>query len=466
MTKHYDYFVIGAGSGGVRSARIAAQHGATVGVAEASALGGTCVNLGCVPKKLLAYASDYGFHMEDAKGFGWEIPEGAQSNWPALIEAKNREISRLNGIYQNLFDKAGVTLHRGFAKFIDSNTVEVHSEDGSVETITADKFLIAVGGTPRKAQHEGAEHVIVSDDAFFLPELPKEILIVGGGYVGVEFAHIMHGMGAHVTLIYRGDLFLRGFDDTIRLALAEEMRKSGIELHFKCDIESVEKHGERLTVSTTSGHEIETDVMLSAIGRVPKIDGLGLEAAGVATDRGGFITVNDQYETSQSHIHALGDVTNAPKLTPVAIQEGHVLADRLFGNQPERSVNYENIATAVFSYPPLATVGMAEEEALAAGYDIEVFKSDFRPMKHTLSGRDERSVMKLIVDQATDKVLGLHMMGLDAPEIMQGFAIALNCGATKADFDRTMAMHPTAAEEFVTMRTGMKMNASEMRKIG
>ncbi len=454
MSKHYDYFVIGAGSGGVRSARIAAGHGANVGVAEASDLGGTCVNLGCVPKKLLAYASDYGFHFEDARGFGWDAPERTAFDWAKLITNKNNEISRLNGIYQKLLDNAGVDIIRGFAKFTDANTVDVNGE-----TVTADKFLIAVGGTPRRPVHEGAEHMIVSDDAFFLPKLPKEIVIVGGGYVSVEFAHIFHGLGAHVTLLYRGDLFLRGFDNTIRLALAEEMRKSGIDLHFNCDVERVEKIGERFTVHTTQGHAIACDTAMSAIGRDPKIDGLGLEAAGVKTARSGHIEVNDHYQTSVPHIYALGDVTDTPALTPVAISEGHVLADRLFGQMPQRAVNYHNIATAVFSYPPIATVGMGEEEALEKGHDITVYKSDFRPMKHTLSGRDERSVMKLIVETSSDRVLGVHMMGLDAPEIMQGFAVALNCGATKADFDRTMAMHPTSAEEFVTMRTGEKKTA-------
>ncbi len=455
MAKHFDYFVIGAGSGGVRSARIAAQHGAKVGVAEASDLGGTCVNLGCVPKKLLAYGSDYGAHFEDARGYGWDAPKDISFDWGKLVENKNNEIKRLNGIYQKLLDGAGVEILRGFAKFEDANTVDVGGEK-----ITADKFLIAVGGAPRLPNHAGAEHMIVSDDAFFLPKLPKHIVIVGGGYVAVEFAHIFHGLGAHVTLLYRGHLFLRGFDDSIRLALADEMRKQGIDLHFNCDIERVEKSGESLIVKTADGKTIECDTAMAAIGRAPKTDKLGLEAAGVATSERGFIEVNDQYQTSTPHIYALGDVTDTPALTPVAIKEGHILADRLFGGHPERSVNYNYIATAVFSQPPLSTVGLSEEDALAQGHEIEVFISNFKPMKHTLTGRDERSVMKLIVDCKTDKVLGIHMMGLDAPEIMQGFAVALNCGATKADFDRTMAMHPTSAEEFVTMRTGEKKRPS------
>lgn len=446
--KHFDYFVIGAGSGGVRSARIAAQHGAKVGVAEGSALGGTCVNLGCIPKKILAYASDYGFHFEDARGFGWDSSAPA-FDWKALIENKNAEISRLNGIYKNLLENAGVEIVSGYASFVDENTVDVHGQK-----ITADTFLIATGGKPRVPDIEGGALMATSDDAFFWPEMPKEVVIAGGGYIAVEFAHIFHGLGAHVTLLYRGSLFLRGFDESIRDALANEMRKQGIDLHFNCDLEKVEKRGERYVVHTTTGLALECDLPLAAIGRVPNVEPLNLDAAGVKTARSGQVVVDENYQTSRSHIHAIGDVTDTPALTPVAIKEGHVLADRLFGGHAERSVNYNNIATAVFSYPPLGVVGMSEEEALAAGHEIIVYSSDFRPMKHTISGRDERSHMKLIVDAKSDKVLGLHMMGIDAPEIMQGFAVAMNCGATKADFDASMAVHPTSAEEFVLMRTG------------
>lgn len=453
-TKHYDYFVIGAGSGGVRSARIAAQHGAHVGVAEGSELGGTCVNLGCIPKKILAYASDYGFHFEDAGGFGWDVSKKPAFNWNALIENKNTEIKRLNGIYQNLFDNAGVEVVKGYAGFVDENTVEV---DG--QKITADKFLIATGGKPRVPDIPGGELMAVSDDAFFWPTMPKDVVIVGGGYIAVEFAHIFHGLGAHVTLLYRGELFLRGFDQSIREALAAEMRKQGIDLRFNCDLDKVEKTGERFVVHTTQGDTIECDMPLAAIGRVPNTEPLNLENAGVETSKGGQIIVDDQYQTSQPNIYALGDVTDTPALTPVAIQEGHTLADRLFGGQPERSVNYNNIATAVFSYPPMAVVGLTEDEALEQGHEIDVYTSDFRPMKHTISGRDERSHAKLIVDVKTDKVLGLHMMGLDAPEMVQGFAVAMNCGATKSDFDNTMAVHPTGAEEFALMRNAERKKA-------
>lgn len=448
MSEHYDYFVIGAGSGGVRSARIAASHGAKVGVAEASDLGGTCVNLGCVPKKLMAYAADYHAHFEDAKGFGWDAQDDTPFDWSTLINNKNNEIKRLNGAYQKTLESNNVDIIRGFARLIDGNTLDI---DG--QQVTADKILIAVGGTPRVPSVPGGDLMATSDDIFHWPAMPKRAVIVGGGYIAVEFAHILSGLGTHVTLLYRGELFLRGFDLDIREALAEEMRKQGVDLRFNCDVEKVEKNGDRYSVYTTTGDILECDLPLAAIGRVPKLDGLGLENAGVELASNGQIAINDDYETTIPHIYALGDVANNHNLTPVAIQEGHVLADRLFGNMPEREVHYENIATAVFSAPPLSTVGLTEEQARAAGHEVHIYKSGFRPMKHTLSGRDERSFMKMIVDAKTERVLGLHMMGLDAPEIMQGFAIAMNLGATKADFDRTMAMHPTSAEEFVTMRT-------------
>ncbi len=447
--KHFDYFVIGAGSGGVRSARIAAGHGAKVGIAEASKLGGTCVNLGCVPKKLMAYGADYGYHFDDARGFGWDVPKDVSFSWAKLIENKNAEIDRLNSIYGSLLENSGVELINGHAKFIDNNTVEI---DG--QKITADKFLIAVGGRPRAPEFEGAEHCIVSDDAFFLDKFPERVVIQGGGYIAVEFAHIFHGMGAHVTLLYRGSLFLRGFDETMRVALSDEMKKAGVDLRYNCDISSVSEKDGAFTVCTTQDdEEIEADLVMSAIGRVPVTDTLGLENTDVKLADNGQVIVNDQYESSVGHIYALGDVANDFPLTPVAIQEGHVLADRLFDGQKDRKVNYENIATAIFSAPPCATVGMTEDEVIAKKIKARIYDGSFTPMKHRLSGRDEKTVMKLIVEPDTDKVIGLHMMGLDAPEIVQGFAVAMNCGATKADFDRTMAMHPTAAEEFVTMRS-------------
>jgi glutathione reductase (NADPH) len=447
MMKHYDYFVIGAGSGGVRSARIAAAHGAKVGIAEASSLGGTCVNLGCIPKKLLAYAADYAMHFEDAKGYGWATPEKIPFDWPTLIENKNLEIARLNGIYKTVLEKPGVEIINGFAKFVDSHTLSINDQ-----IISADKILIATGGKPRVPAIEGGALMATSDTVFHWPAMPHHVVIQGGGYIAVEFAHIFHGLGAHVTLLYRGDLFMRGFDHDIRTALAEEMRKQGIHLRFDCDVQKIEKNGPRTSVYTTQGDILECDLALAAIGRDPNIDKLNLESTNIILSNNGQIAINEFYQTSQPHIYALGDVANAHNLTPVAIAEGHVLADRLFGGKPERAVNYDNIATAVFSHPPLATVGLTEEQALAAGYDVNVYKSGFKPMKHTLTDRDERTLIKMVVDKASQRVLGLHMMGQDAPEILQGFAVALNAGATKADFDRTIAIHPTSAEEFVLLR--------------
>jgi glutathione reductase (NADPH) len=448
MTKHFDYFVIGAGSGGVRSARIAAAHGAKVGVAEAGPLGGTCVNLGCVPKKLMVYSASYQASFEDARGYGWDVPKDIPFSWEKLIGNKNNEIKRLNGIYKKLLDGSGVETINGFARFINENTLDVGGE-----TVTADKILIAVGGTPRRINKPGGEHVITSDEFFHWPNAPKRAVIIGGGYIAVEFANILNGLGAHVTLMYRGELFLRGFDHDIREGLAEEMRKQGIDLRFNCDVEKVEKNGPIYSIHTTTGDILECDLPIAAIGRDPKTDGLGLDQAGINTAANGQIIINDQYQTSADNVFALGDVANQHNLTPVAIKEGHVLADRLFGGMTDERVNYDNIATAVFSSPPLSTVGLTEEQARERGFDIDVYKSGFRAMIFTMAERDQRALMKLIVDKKTDKVIGMHMMGMDSPELMQGFAVAMNCGATKADFDRTMAMHPTIAEEFVTMRT-------------
>ena len=450
MTKHsydYDYFVIGAGSGGVRSARIASGHGAKVGIAEGWHYGGTCVNIGCVPKKLFAYASDYGPAFEDARGFGWSA-ENIQFDWKTLIENKNKEINRLNGIYKNLLKNTGVIAYDGMASFKDAHTVIVNGEE-----ITADKILIATGGTPRKPSYDGAEHVIVSDDAFYLEDLPKHVVIEGGGYIAVEFAHIFHGLGAKVTIIYRGEQILRGFDDDIRDFLAKEIEKQGINVILETNITKIERNNDKKTVFTDKNDEIECDLVLSAIGRVPLSQSLNLSNAGVEAKPNGQIIVNNDYQTNIDSIYAVGDVTDRLNLTPVALAEGHVLADRLFNNQPERNVSYDNIATAVFSNPPIGTVGLSENEALAKGHEITIFKSTFKPMRHTLSGRDEKTFMKLIVDTKTDKVIGVHMCGADAPEILQGIGIAIIAGATKSDFDRTIGIHPTAAEEFVTMRT-------------
>lgn len=445
----YDYFVIGAGSGGVRSARIAATHGARTAVAESAALGGTCVNLGCVPKKLMAYGADFHAHFEDSKGYGWGLDMASiRFSWEQLIQNKNAEIRRLNGAYQQTLEKAGVDILRGKASFIDAHTLDVNGK-----TVTADKILIATGGKPRLPDVPGGHLAATSDDVFHWKTCPRKVVIVGGGYIAVEFAHILGGIGAEVVMLYRGESILRGFDDDLRQALSEEIQKQNIKLKVNSDLKLIEKEGKNFLIYDKNGETYPCDLPLMAIGRTPNTAGLNLEQIGVETGRSGYIKVNAHYQTSVPHIYAVGDVTDTPALTPVAIAEGHVLADRLFGKMSARTVNYDNIPTAVFSNPPLSTVGLTEAEARERKYDIKIYKTRFKPMKHTLSGRDEKSLMKLVVDQKTDKVLGVHMMGLDAPEIMQGFAVALNCGATKADFDRTIAMHPTSAEEFVTMRS-------------
>lgn len=444
----YDYFVIGAGSGGVRSARIAAEHGAKVGIAEGRHYGGTCVNIGCVPKKLFTYASDYGPAFEDAKGFGWELSEKPKFNWKTLIENKNKEISRLNGIYQNLLKNAGVITYDGMACFKNDHTVVINNQE-----ITADKILIATGGKPRLPSYTGAEHAIISDDAFYLNDLPEHIVIEGGGYIGVEFAHIFHGLGLKVTLIHRGEQILRGFDQDIRDFLAIEMKKQDINIILNTNIDEIEPKDGKYVVKLDNSQHVECGLVFSAIGRIPNTQDLGLKNIDIYHKDNGQIIVNDQYQTNIPHIYAVGDVTDRLNLTPVALGEGHVLADRLFNNQPERSISYDNIPTAVFSNPPIGTVGLSEEDARAKGHEVVIYKSNFKPMRHTLSGRDERTLMKLVVDKKTDKILGAHMCGADAPEIMQGIGIAVIAGATKADFDRTIGIHPTSAEEFVTMRT-------------
>lgn len=446
----FDYFVIGGGSGGVRSARIAAGHGARVALAEAAELGGTCVNLGCVPKKLLAYGADFGAGFQDSMAYGWSFDHQRHS-WDTLRENKNREIRRLNGIYQSLLERAGVKLIKGFAVFEDAHTVNVEGQ-----RFTAKHILIATGGKPRRPVFPGAEHAIVSDDAFHLETLPHRVLIQGGGYVAVEFAHIFCGLGVKVDLIYRDTIFLKGFDADLREFLANEMRKQGCITHFTCDIDLLEKTADGFRASCADGLTVDTDMVFSAIGRVPNTDRLALDNAGVKTRTDGSIPVNESFQTNIRHIYAVGDIANTQNLTPVALAEGHILADNLFGGGKKRTLSRENIATAIFSHPPIGTVGLSEEDAVAKGYAVTVFKTSFRPMLHTLTGRDEKTFMKLVVDNKTDRVLGVHMCGRDAPEILQGFAVALNCGATKADFDRTIGIHPTSAEEFVTMREAFK----------
>jgi len=448
MAQKYDFdlFTIGAGSGGVRASRIAAAYGAKVAVAEERYLGGTCVNVGCIPKKLLVYASEFGDAFADAAGFGW-APGHPSFDWQKLIANKNREIERLNGVYERLLTSAGARIIRGAAELIDPHTIAI---DGA--RITANHVLVATGGWPTVPPVPGADLGITSNEAFYLDRMPRRPLIVGGGYIGVEFAGILHGLGARVTLVHRGPLFLRGFDDDLRRTLAEEMRKREVELHFGAVIGKMEqKPGDLIRVVLGDGAVLEADLVMWATGRMPNSRSLGLERAGVATDPSGAVIVNEYSQSSVPNIHAIGDVTNRRNLTPVAIAEGHALADTLFGGKP-RSVDYENIPSAVFSQPPIGTVGLTEAEARERYGAVDVYKSAFRPLRHTLSGRDERAFMKLVVDQNSGRVLGAHMLGPDAGEIVQGLAIALKCGATKAQFDATIGIHPTAAEEFVTMR--------------
>jgi len=446
----FDLFVIGAGSGGVRAARMAGSFGARVAVAEVSRLGGTCVNLGCVPKKLMVYASAFSAAADDAGGFGWTVPPPT-FDWTTLIANKDREIARLNGIYRELLEGAGVRIMGGRARLRDRHTVDVN---GTV--VTAERVLISTGGYPFKSEIPGNELSITSDQIFHLERQPERIVIAGGGYIAVEFAGILNGMGSDVTLVYRGPLFLRGFDDDVRSTLAEETRKRGIDLRFDTLIDRLERSGTVLRATTNHGDVIETDQVLSAMGRLPNTAGLGLEEIGVELGDRGAVVVDEHFESSVPGIYALGDCIGRVALTPVALAEGMALAEMLFNDNPT-VVDYTNIPSAVFSQPPIGTVGLNEAEARDQGFDVVIYRSTFRPMIHTLSGRDERTMMKMVVDRASDRVLGIHMVGSDAGEIVQGMAIALKAGATKATFDATIGIHPTAAEEFVTMRTPVEL---------
>jgi glutathione reductase (NADPH) len=448
MAYDFDLYVIGAGSGGVRAARFAAGFGAKVAVAESRYLGGTCVNVGCVPKKLLVYGAHFAEDFEQASGFGWSLGE-ANFDWATLIANKDREINRLNGIYRNLLVNSGVTLHEAHAKIVGPHEVEVNGE-----RFTAKNILIATGGWPQIPEIPGREHAIGSNEAFFLKELPKRVLVVGGGYIAVEFAGIFHGLGANTTLLYRGDLFLRGFDGSVRKHLQEELTKRGLDLQFNADIARIDKQADgSLKATLKDGRELEADCIFYATGRRPMLDNLGLENTDVQLTDKGFIKVDEQYQTSEPSILALGDVIGRVQLTPVALAEGMAVARRLFKPEQYLPVDYKMIPTAVFSLPNIGTVGLTEEEAREAGHDVVIFESRFRPMKLTLTECQEKTLMKLVVDGKTDKVLGCHMVGPDAGEIVQGLAIALKAGATKRDFDDTIGVHPTAAEEFVTMRT-------------
>jgi glutathione reductase (NADPH) len=442
----YDLFTIGAGSGGVRASRMSASFGAKVAVAEERYLGGTCVNVGCIPKKLLVYASHYADDFRDAAGYGWTVG-GNRFDWAKLIANKNKEIQRLNGIYRKVLVDAGVNVIEDHAEVIDPHTVIIGGKK-----ITARYILVAVGSWPMVPEFPGSQYAITSNEAFYLPALPERVVIVGGGYVGVEFAGIFHGLGARTTQLYWNDLFLRGFDRDIRTILAEEMRKRGIDLRFKKDIAKIEKAGKTLKATLTDHSVIEADQILYATGRLSKTPKLGLENVGVQLKYNGAVVVDEYSKSSVDSIYAIGDCTDRMMLTPVAIAEGMAVANTLFNEKPTKP-GYLNVPTAVFSMPNCGTVGLTEEEARERNYRVDIYCTAFRPLKHTLTGSDERTMMKLVVDQTTDKVLGCHMVGPEAGEIIQGLAVALNCGATKAQFDATIGIHPTAAEEFVTMRT-------------
>ncbi len=448
MAYDFDLFVIGAGSGGVRAARFAAGYGARVAVAESRYLGGTCVNVGCVPKKLLVYGAHYAEELDQAQGYGWTI-DGATFDWKALISQKDREIQRLNGIYKNLLVDSGVSLLQAHATLVDPHTVEVEGRRYSAEHI-----LIATGGWPFVPDVPGREHAITSNEAFYLDELPRRVLVVGGGYIAVEFASIFRGCGSNTTLLYRGDLFLRGFDGSLRDHLKDELIKKDIDLQFNSDIARIDKQVDGTLLATLAdGRVLEADCILYATGRRPMLDGLGLDQVEVALDARGFIAVDEQFRTSTPSILAIGDVIGRIQLTPVALAEGMAVARQLFKPEEYRPVDYANIATAVFSLPNMATVGLTEEDARKQGHKVVLYESRFRPMKLTMTDSLERSLMKLVVDADTDRVLGCHMAGPDAGEIMQGMAVALKAGATKRIFGDTVGIHPTAAEEFVTMRT-------------
>ena len=443
----FDLIVIGAGSGGVRLARMSAQRGARVAVVESRYLGGTCVNVGCVPKKLFVYGAHVHDELEDAAGYGWQVPlDDVSFDWPKLVANKNAEIERLNGIYGRLLENAGVTIIEGTASLSDANTVVVGDTSYRAKHIT-----IATGSWPVIPDVPGKECILTSNEMFYLPQLPKQAVVWGGGYIAVEFAGILAGLGVDTTLLYRGVLFLRGFDVDIRRFTEQEMRKKGVNLQFGVTIESVEAENAHYRVQLNNGETLETGLVMAATGRRALVDGLGLTDLGVQLSASGHVVVDDHFQTAVPSITALGDVIGTPQLTPVALAQGMVLSRRLFGDG-KGEMDYSAIPTAVFCQPNIGTVGLTEEEAREAGHRLRIYRSEFRPMKYTLSGRDERSLMKLVVDDETDRVLGAHMVGPDAGEITQGLAVAIKAGATKAQFDSTLGIHPTSAEEFVTMR--------------
>ena len=451
MSYDFDLFVIGAGSGGIATARRAAQYGAKVGIVESDRLGGTCVNRGCVPKKLMVYASHFPGAFEESAGYGWTVGE-TSFDWLKMITAVNNEVDRLNGIYQRMLDNSEVKVYRGYGKFIDPHTIEIGDQK-----VTAEKILIAVGGKPVKPDDiPGVEYAITSREIFNVKEQPKRIVIIGGGYIGVEFACILNGLGTEVTLVIRGDKILRGFDEDLRSEIQEGMERHGIRILTNKPKLSIAKQdqGLEITVHSASGDEeiiVADAASLAATGRIPDLADLGLENTAVEVVNGA-VAVDEYNQTAENHIYAVGDCTDRINLTPVAINEGRAFADTHFGGK-SRQMCYDNIPTAVFSYPEAATVGLTEAEAREQyGDGIKVYRSKFRPMYYTIPGKQEKTLMKLIVDNNTDKVIGAHMVGDSAAEIIQGVAIAVKMGATKADFDATVGIHPSSAEEFVTMR--------------
>lgn len=450
----YDLFVIGAGSGGVRASRIAASLGARVAVAEERYFGGTCVNVGCVPKKLFSYAAHFADDFADSRGFGWNATR-PDFDWSTLVKNKDNEIKRLNGIYKSLLDQAGVTVYQSRARISGPNTVQVDGQE-----VRAQYILIAVGGWPWKPDYPGHEHAITSNEVFYLERLPEAIVIQGGGYIAVEFASIFARLGCDTTLLYRGERLLRGFDDEVRQFITAQLQHD-MNVILQDDIASVVKDNQnnKLKISLKSGTELVADQVMAATGRRAMTEDLGLNTVAVQTRSNGSIVVDAQFRTGEDSIYAVGDVIDRLQLTPVALAEGEFVARSLF-SKGKAAPDYNNVATAVFCHPNLATVGLSEEQALAAGKNLDIYVTATRPLKHTLSGRDERAFIKLVVERETDRVLGVHIVAQDAGELVQGFAVALNCGATKADFDRTIGIHPTLAEEVVTMRSKREVNAS------
>ncbi|VTU13653.1 Glutathione amide reductase [Variovorax sp. SRS16] len=447
-TFDFDLFVIGGGSGGVRAARMAAQRGARVALAECAELGGTCVNVGCIPKKLYSYAAGYAEAFEEAAGFGWSIGE-PRFDWATLKANRAREIRRLNGIYRGLLDGVGVTLIQGWAQLADPHTVQVDDK-----RYTARHVLIATGGMPFVPELSGREHVVVSDAMFDLDPFPKRLAVVGAGYIACEFASIFNGLGAQVTHLCRGAHLLNGFDDDVRHFLAKEMTRTGIDIRFNTEINMITRQKDGLCAMLSRGQRVEVDTVLYATGRVPNTQGLGLEAAGVTLDAKGRVAVDAHYRSSVPSVYAVGDVSTRQQLTPVALAEAMVVVDTLFG-KGRRQLDYEFTPTAVFTHPNIGTCGYTEAAARMKFGEVTLYSSEFRALRHTLSGSGERTFMKLVVDKASDRVVGLHMVGPDAGEIVQGFAVAMRAGATKAMFDSTIGIHPTVAEEFVTMREPM-----------